>query len=311
MRSACVIVLIVAFLSGCTSSSELNGRDALSSSEFSYIFVGTPYHGLFRSSDRGVTWQETAGFPKVYPDAMISQGNKLFAIGAMRVYVSIDSGYSWSLVNTSQKEFTSVAVFDSLLIAASEMGNLASSNGGLTWSAPDTNLYAALFPRGFAQFADALYAAGSRGMAFTRDGHVWREVEGLSDCFAISSNPSGVFVATYSAGIYRSADGIRWSANRLSQTDENITALSSSNSSTFIGTDKGLFRSNDFGETWNQVDLGLANNDVRISGLVAKGESVLTATSNGSVLISNDAGTTWSMTKGLLTDTSIVYLGVQ
>jgi photosystem II stability/assembly factor-like uncharacterized protein len=68
-----------------------------------HVFVGTTDKGIFRSSDRGSSWQQVLALDDTAIVKILAISNRILAIGANVVYQSNDNGGSWSrhIVNTS------------------------------------------------------------------------------------------------------------------------------------------------------------------------------------------------------------------
>jgi len=109
------------------------------------IFAGGYYaEGFFRSTDNGVTWDTSDNglpnahfsngiednFPTIF--GLYLDGHKLFAAAADGIYLSLDSGASWSQIS-SQPAQTIVRSGGNLLAGTWDVGILLSSDDGATW----------------------------------------------------------------------------------------------------------------------------------------------------------------------------------
>jgi len=149
----------------------------------------------------------------------------------------------------------------------------------------------------FAIKGDTLFAGTDSGMFFSPNkGGVWVGLNnGISvnaqiSSFAISGN--NLFAGTGN-GVYRSTDnGASWAAILA---NGYISALAANGNNIFAGAIQGLvwFSPNN-GSSWNIVDSGLINYDLR--SLIVKGDTVFAGTlsSNGSVFFSINNGTSWA-----------------
>jgi photosystem II stability/assembly factor-like uncharacterized protein len=72
----------------------------------------------------------------------------------------------------------------------------------------------------------------------------------------------------------------------------NITSFTTINSTLYAGTKYGVFRSNDNGASWTEVNRNLSATTIRI--LAVNGTTLFAVTDTGSVLRSTDTGITWT-----------------
>lgn len=230
-----------------------------------YLVAGTQDTGIFRTSNKGVSWTTAnSGFPAnsnhVPVTALVFNNGKLFAArGGLGhgIYISSNDGTTWtdggsgmtdSVVNT-------LIVFNNTLFAGTAGAGVSrSTNNGTSWNASNnglTNL--------------SVYAMISRGTAL------------------FAATPDGVYVSADS--------GATWSiANTGLSTVSAVPAFA-------IGTTKfyatangpGVLLSNDAGKNWTKADSG------SFGALMLDGATLYAANVFGNVWTSPNDGATWTL----------------
>lgn len=205
------------------------------------ITVGTRANGLFMTENGGDTWKKL-NFPPLKTFGLVSDWNRperLYATGEWqdrgKIYRSDDRGEKWEEI-------------------------YAEPNTGTTITA------LAQDPRN----ASTLYVGTSAGVVIrtTDGGLTWGNLEGveapvLSFVFDVSGNT--LYALLSGKGIARSKDGgatlevLPGNSKRvITESLPKITVLASdpSRSGTlYAGTEKGLFRSADFGDSWEEISV--------------------------------------------------------
>ncbi len=169
-----------------------------------YLFAGTYFYGVFRSSDDGSTWQPT---PMTNPiTAMIAQGKNVFVSSYDTLYRSTDDGSSWqALLQGAPTSVQILGVCGSSVFASNYYGFYQSTDTGVSWVP-----------------VDSLPAGG-----------------GVTGIFTSNAN---VFVTTLMQGVFLSTDsGTSW--KNIGLTSEFTASLTMTDSEIFVGTgDNGVWR---------------------------------------------------------------------
>lgn len=192
------------------------------------IFAGTT-DGVFISDDNGSTWSESnTGLPAnsnfVKHILITTQGNILIATGS-GVFISTDNGTTWKAANSGLVTgVVNFLVSDGKYIYAATNGKglYRSENEGATWIATNTGI-ATTFVRSCVFSKKNLFAATNLGFYRSKasdNGTNWKQVLPSS----LSSYASMVI-------------------------DNKV----------FVATVQGIFQSNDEGETWTNMNVGLQN----------------------------------------------------
>jgi hypothetical protein len=266
-----------------------------------YIYAGTHYEGLYMTSDGGDTWHNRIssnvpicfiGYEPHFEPDLFTLVSDSWSAG---LYRSSDDGQIWYMINTFTKPrrmgFDSqypghiYISFDGGIITSIEYGyDYIISNTGL----PDTNIVDVI---GHISDHHVGYALGYAFVARTTNfGQLWEDVGGL---FGIEeynpvritcdpNQPNTLYVTTW-AYLARSFDaGVEWeyfatpTANNVPIVCDPITA-----GTFYIGTNGwGVFKSSDFGETFEDITGDLGNLSVNCLDIDVDGR-LLAGTNNG------------------------------
>jgi hypothetical protein len=273
-------------------------------------FFACTIRGVFRSTDRGLTWKSAnaglAGSPLAhgivaFPNA--AGGTDAFLATGYGVFRSTDRGSSWHSVSTglTDRNVALLAV-DTIsagsgyptLYCATGSGVFRSTNGGSSWVVANSGMPSSslrdlvLYPTpGVAGSVSLLAISWDRGVFLSSNGGSnWSRLSGgLPDTSAGGQNLAACTVAgkTYlyasywNLGVYRSTDGgFSWSASNsgLSYPDVECFAWIPSGAGGFTlyaGTSGGgVFRSTNAGSNWTSINDGLSSGFVSGLGLVPR-----------------------------------------
>jgi photosystem II stability/assembly factor-like uncharacterized protein len=102
------------------------------------LFACTDTNGIFRSMDGGQNWAKV-NTPTIPSQMITFDGNLLVLADGNLLWLSTDTGSSWSIRSQLLNDF-SFAVVNRNVFAATEGGVLLSTDSGLTWNAMDSGL---------------------------------------------------------------------------------------------------------------------------------------------------------------------------
>jgi hypothetical protein len=112
-----------------------------------------------------------------------------------------------------------------------------------------------------------------------------------------------VFIGTANGGVFRSTSAAVTSwhyANYSGLLNGSVNSLASMGQYTLAGTNGGIFKSNDAGNSWNVSNSGLSNQTVL--SLIAAGDHIIAGTNGGGIYLSHDSGSTWEQSNVGLTN---------
>jgi photosystem II stability/assembly factor-like uncharacterized protein len=222
-----------------------------------YVLAGTAAY-VFRSADRGESWQQfKAGIPnQAYVTTLFPSGPNLFAGTDGGLFSSTDSGETWKRAGDSTIAKTwpgPMAQMGRYLVTCGghSRGLYLSSDGGLTWTSPDS-VFSKLQIRALVAKDGFFFAAAN-------------------EAYAQKDQP---------IGMYRSADsGATWTRINNGLTELSVRSLLIVNGALITGTRKGAFRSQDNGDSWIPIAGG---NVPPILSLAASGQYLIAGVENGS-----------------------------
>ncbi|MCI0388177.1 MAG: Ig-like domain-containing protein [Acidobacteria bacterium] len=242
------------------------------------VYIGTAGSGVQRSTDNGLSWTDaSSGLLNVNANSqnldirgLATIGPTLFAAtDGGGVYRSTDNGRNWTESNAGmgRVQTTSLVTDGTALFTGTPFyGVYRSTDGGRNWT---------------------------------------QSSSGLDDLFVLSLAVKGtnIFAGTFGGRVFRSTDkGANWTDTGLAAT--RVSALAASGIYLFAGSERGVFRSADDGQSW-----GAINSTLRVESLAASGATIFAGT-RGGLYRSTDIGQSWSTVNPALQGYSVVGLSV-
>ncbi len=281
--------------SGNSWSSVANlGTKCLAEIDSGQIFAAhTGYQQYHRSTDGGETW--VPGFIPLggVNDIALNDSGHIFLAG-QPAYRSTDNGYNWAALNNGlSDEARSIAINDSGHIFAGSWGEYSSTSGiyrstnnGDSWSFVKPG-FRVNFSKNIVINNNGDIIVGSWGYGIwksTDNGDTWNQNNsGLGHYYVRSMHIAlngDVYAGLDGGGIYRSTDeGESWMQVGLYVAGVRKIAINS-NDDIFTSV-WGMSRSTDLGITWEPINNGLGNYDVRAL-IVKKSNGYLFAGTNDS-----------------------------
>ena len=251
------------------------------------LFAGSGL-GVHRSSDSGATWHRvnhselTPG--RIFSLAKSSSG-RLFAATDYGVYVSSDDGDHWSL--SLNGGYVVVATFDSNLVFANTNGDFyRSSDGGATWAGISSGIYNFVASsKGHLAARSSLFDAPNYLAGSDDQGLSWHPLSRTpnTDFYrCVAFATSGELYTGTTGGMFRSSDyGHTWESI-ASVGDGSVLSITPMENGSLFDYVGGQYRSTDHGVSWSPVSAG--------EGGVCNKEGVLFVGSSRST----DNGNTWT-----------------
>lgn len=184
-----------------------------------------------------------------------------------------------------------------------------STDAGQTWSPFDRGMPAMTFVSDVINHQGTLYAAtDGHGVFMLPPGkEEWEEANdgfvGPVDINALASRGDLLVAGTYRNGIYLSrSGGKRWQRPIVNVPNISVTSLFMTDKTIFAGTDRGLYVSEDNGNTWQ-----IRSSGPQINDLFFFGGQLFAARPDGLVL-SEDMGATWTSLYADFTVMKVDYL---
>jgi photosystem II stability/assembly factor-like uncharacterized protein len=240
-------------------------------------------NGLFRSTDEGLTWTQSA--LQTGPCFSISvNGLSAYSIGSSGLFRTIDGGVNWNRVYIPRLgTFTRVALEGNLVVVSDQFELFISSNSGVSFSTISQPNVIPYLVNG-----NRILARTSLGHSYSTDtGNTWNlmpDIPSNAGVYDVCVDGSKVFFAT-TLGVYVSPDnGNTWTLIN----DKSSNAIDSNNGTILLGSEY-LLRSTNGGSTWQYSASGL---NTGYAGPIMLDSSGLFAGGDG-VFYSPDEGTNW------------------
>ncbi len=239
----------------------------------STLFLGSPWEGVYASTDSGTTWiKKSNGLADSVVMAILADEGYLFAgTDGGGIYRSTDNGNSWQSSSVGlgagdAQRVYGLASAGGVIVAGTRAGAYRSTDHGSTWSVAASGLS-----------SKDIASLGTCGTAF--------------------------LAGTYGAGVYRSTDGgNNWQWSSTGWVSGNVRAFSTVGDVVFGGSygDSVVYKSTDGGIQWSPSKTGVASKS--IVGLAVDGTTLLAGSSTG-IEVSTNAGASWATAPGLASTT--------
>ena len=293
---------------------------------------GTYYVGtseLYKSEDQGNTWQ-LMDFEQMPLEVMETQDGSLL-VGTYRggIFRSIDKGETWTNVGfennvyifkiiqtRNRRIFATATSLSTRAPKDAQTGVFVSEDDGLSWE--QTSIISENIKGVFNPKDEIIFASGTGENSFYRsldNGLSWSSnVSGLPDTIPISAIvelKGNLFASigdpqdaarTIGGGIYKSEDdGLNWfkSDNGLTENTK-VSDLTLIENTLFVSTgypinigDRGVFKSNDLGQSW--LPTGLNDSQLRLIRTTSN-QQLIAGSNVSSIFISNNKGESWLQT---------------
>jgi len=277
--------------------------------------------GIFRSTDQGLTWQETSSSRDKVSEIVINNAGTVFvALSNGEVHRSLDNGASWSVSTTGRVDYLGSLAYDpdlNVLYAARREYFSRSSDGGDSWELVSVDFpfvqvrSLAAVPGGGPLFvgtvADKVFRSDNGGVTWDLfDSGM--TANSVNDFLVV---PEGdIYAASYGGGIYRTAwGGTTWTQLKTGLDDDFCMAIGRDPAgSLWTGTlSSGTYVSHDGGLNWAPARMGIELREVS-DFLFLGGDEFLAGSVGGGIFRTEDSGATWTPSSGGMIRTIIMSL---
>jgi photosystem II stability/assembly factor-like uncharacterized protein len=302
------------------------------------IYVGTYGNGVYYSSDSGINWFEyNEGIYNTINNLKIDQDDNLYAVSNGAIYRLTNKGASWKQIGPKDAVIKSLAIHPNGNIFVGQYAYNMYLNGGCVYRTTDHGENWLSVGSWNRESVDALaidkngiiYAGirNAQQLFMTTDlGNTWQlcgwippesfikinRIENIE----ISSN-GYIWLSTFEnfsqfpllyddfRSLYCSIDsGTTWSRKFSSRQNINSILVNNVND-VFIGLDtKGIFKSTDYGNSWNTVNNGLIDTSIKSLSINSQG-NIFAGTNNAGIFISTNNGINWTNINSGLTSLGV------
>ena len=233
------------------------------------VYVGTGL-GIYKSTDNGDNWTSYGNLTAQTEAIAFNDSGHVFAGISNAVYRTTDDGANWTQLPTGGGTRT-VAINDSGYIFAGcweNAGILRCKDNGNSWTYvyPQTVSIQSTSTILFDTNGDIYFPTAGKGiLKSTNNGDSWIEMNnGLGNKYvrAVARSSTGYLFAGGDYGIYKSTDqGASWNSVGLNICGVKKVAVNSQNN--VFAASWGMGRSSDLGQTWETINNGIDNYDIR------------------------------------------------
>ncbi|HTX19881.1 MAG TPA: T9SS type A sorting domain-containing protein [Bacteroidota bacterium] len=251
------------------------------------------------SSMNAAQWVQTSG-PKVTVQCFGVVGKNLFAGTFDGVFLTTNSGTTWTQVNTGLADtvVTSLAAIGSNLFASTYSGVFLTTNNGTSWKQMNSGLVDTFITKLAVVGTNLFAATASSGIYMSaNNGTSWTSANGtvFQNAFIrlLSGTGTSLFAASSSNNIiYRSTDnGANWVPADSGLSTAN--AIIGSGSNFIAGGVTGVYLSTDNAKSWSQLTTDWGIQNTQPTGFVTGGSTVF-GVSDAAIDIGAANGTNWT-----------------
>lgn len=288
-----------------------------------FLLAGTLGSGIFRSSDNGFTWQlANNGLTARSLFNFVSRAGVVFTTSfdgyepesgfIPGVYRSADNGLTWTQVLTdsigfprnatlNRNSFYGLLQTERALYAGSGNGHVWISQTGFVWrlaAIPGVSAPVTAIAEGVG-LGESIFAATLGNGVYRSDdnGSTWRKMVLTTNnanaevAYSMIVNASGtIFVGTFD-GLYRSRNnGSSWERLRNFPilVGKPLTSMQIVGDILYVSTDgKGVWRTVDNGDSWEEVNDGLAGGEAQVYSIFSANGTELYAGLRGGAVITS------------------------
>jgi hypothetical protein len=274
----------------------------------STIVTGTFSAGIFQSTDGGATWKPTGQLGS--STALLQISNTLYAATLNGIAMSLDSGTSWNVIESTAAPARSLATAAGVIYAGLGDGTvLIQPSRSASW----TNVSPSVSP-GHTVWSIAVNPTNAQvafvvewGGYSTPDLYVTNDGGGKWQAVTSITCPVQV-VAFDSTGstLYAGCDGSLWQSTTAGLTWSQLASAGDTrllvptpdgiSGHLVFGGDQGLYLSTNGGNTWQSLNGNIGSSI--LYGVDVSGSTILTAVQDYGPLASFDGGGTWNLVQG-------------
>ena len=216
-------------------------------------------NSLYRSMDSGITWAIVdSGIPQTTIRAMTSMGTVLFVATDAGVFQSYDNGTSWNISGLLAVSTALISHGPHLFAATEYDGVYVSTDSGASWSRANNRLPEDTSVTAFASIGNAIFAGtGGTGIFLWNDTGIintkllWNRMDFPSSNISAFLAADSLFYTASSDGIFLSTNlGTDWSARNMGMPNSQIEVIGIGDTNWYVETGGGPFVTSVNKENW-------------------------------------------------------------
>jgi photosystem II stability/assembly factor-like uncharacterized protein len=294
------------------------------------VLAGTEGGGVFKTSDKGVTWisvnNPTLTNAKV--TGLVKAGNRIILTSdSGGIFASDDNGASWfdfndlhTLLIAGTNSVSYNEMTDELMILNNSglfIASAVSTTSAPSYTSAQSALSGSAEVRSISNNGSDWFLATSEGVYTSDNSSIGWSIAntGLSvaalDVTTIVPFGTSLVLGTNKEGIFKTAaSNLNWIS--FNANFNNITTYAMATSGDLVvvaATEKGVFVSRDLAANYYRANIGLADS-LNVTDMVFAGTKLFASTKNAGVFISADTGRTWNSYNSGLTNLNIKKIQV-
>jgi photosystem II stability/assembly factor-like uncharacterized protein len=272
------------------------------------LLVSFTNNGIYRTDDGGLWWYRVSNITGA--NNFQRTGDKIFAGSDVGVIESDDDGLTWRTIYDSQNHVGIISVSGNTIyaliwgpgapgIGVSYIYMIKSNDLGKSWELLHTFIgYYPMFISASPFNSSIVYLSylGSKYTLFSNDGGISIMNTTLVPVKGIVFDPKNESIMwAYGPGIfYYSFDGGKSFKEGMPAVDQMGLAVYAGNGSMIVlGSDQGLYQSNDYGLTWRPINGDLSDTLTYSVSVGGNGSIIAVGMQDYSAFISIDGGKSW------------------
>jgi photosystem II stability/assembly factor-like uncharacterized protein len=274
------------------------------------IYIATK-SGIYLSDDNAESWRDISGnMPMRMTTNIAATGNTILAGASLGLHISRNGGESWEKIEqmAEYNVVETITIHNNIIYAVVRIGGFAdlsglfvSKNYGETWLDISTGLLGSL--RDIFVSDDYIFVASNRGLQISEHEIVkWKNISRDTidgnivytienlDLSSVIVHNERIIIGS-NGGIFSSDDaGKTWELNLPVLSGKEVYSIEMQGNSIYVGTESGLYLSDDFGTTWKNLTKAIGNQTVR--AIIFSGNDIIIGASFG-VYYSSNNGISW------------------
>ena len=244
-------------------------------------------------------WQQTNGPDCDFVYSIKSKDNYLFASSKQGIFRSSDGDDNWTLVNNGLKDtfVFSLEVSGNMVVAGTKKkGIFISTDYGDSWMEANNGLTTNRSVLTLLDESGTIYAGLNFGLFVTHDyGTIWGSL-GLPMLDIISVKKKDSLIIAAGHAFYLSEDnGITWDIKTNGLPNDGFADIAIIDSTILALTANwGLYKSNDFGESWESDSTFNINTISTCNKILVYGSHIFIGTFFHGIYYSSNQGTSWT-----------------
>lgn len=259
---------------------------------FGEIFLATDEEGIFKSLDNGKNWNYLDGTKEIFNkenkvNEIKFNNNKIYLISKKGIYYSDLEDIKFNKISGIDYNVTEIEFFNDIIYFAPEWGSLKKLKNGEITELPSNTSFSQV--NKFLEIGDFVYAANDIGQIFksSNEGNSWElldiglEVSLDNSITSLDYTDNELFIGTKNNTLI--IYNLQNNSSKIIRTNFQINKVLKNAENIWAATDKGLFFSQDKGNSWSLAHE--QSKEIRIKTMDFYNEDLIFGTTNSGFMI--------------------------